>query len=191
MRRFALAVALIVLVAHPAFAQQKAWRDADLSAGYSFLRDQTNETSSHGWFASANLNVASRIGIMGEFAGNYGSGDDLQAETHIHAHSFMAGPKFAFQVLDAARVSGGIHVPYFTSFAYGLLGGVRVTDYFGGPDNTDTDFAVTVGAGTDFWLFPNGSIRLAVDYRRVFSDPGANQFRFIAGLAVGSAFRPH
>jgi hypothetical protein len=187
-----LLVALF-FVASPSNAQQPAWREIDLSAGYSFLRDQSSESSSQGWYVTTNYSLASRLGITGELSGYYGSGDEPE-ESHLHMHTFMAGPRYAFQVLehsDSPLAGTFENLWYFTGFAYALIGAVRTTDFLSAPNSTETDFAFTAGVAGDMWMFRNGGIRLAVDYRRVFGNPAANQFRFLAGVVVATNLEPH
>ena len=191
MNRFAVFV-LMIAFATPALAQQSAWREADLSAGYSFLRDFSTESSSHGWNVTGNYNVGPKLGITGEVSGQYGSGDEPE-ESHQHLHSFMIGARMPFQVLehsDSPFAGTFRNLWYFTGFAYALAGAVRTTDYLTSPNSTNTDFGLTVGVAGDMWMFRNGGIRLAIDYRRVFGDPGANQLRLLAGVVVATDLRP-
>src|SRR5690348_4256179 len=83
-----LAVAAILMVATPAFAQEKG--AANVSFGYSNLtlfNDIANETINAGWNASVGVGVSPMAAFVGEIGGHYDSGFKL--------HTFQGGLRFA------------------------------------------------------------------------------------------------
>jgi opacity protein-like surface antigen len=174
--RHALIAVFLAATAGNAYAQETP--AFDVSGGYSFLRDQSVEENFHGWVASATGNFSPLFGITGEIGGNYKTVQILGTDLNFSVHSYMAGPRFT------ARGSAG-----FTPFAQLLVGAARASGSVLGFSASGTEFAMQPGGGVDFWLQPNVGIRAGGDYRRIFAEEGADEFRFHFDIVLAGGSR--
>lgn len=168
--RFLLAAALVSMMALPAAAQTTT-PAFEVAGGYSYLRhfnDTVDDTNLNGWFASVAGNLSSGLAIVGEVDGNY--------KDSLNLYSFMAGPRVASHKNAA-----------LTPWVQVLVGGARSS--VDGFDVSSTEFALQPGAGVDFWVAPKVGVRVGADYRRIFGDADANEFRFTAGVVLGLGAR--
>lgn len=167
---FVLSVVLCLSV--EAFGQE--FPKAEVSAGYSFLRDETIDRNSHGWVGSVAGNLSPLLGIVGEIGGNYNTTQILGSDLDLRIHSFLGGAQFS------ARAN-----PRITPFAHFLLGVARTSGSYLGTGASTTDFAIQPGGGVDWWMRPKVGVRIGGDYRRIFYDGGdSNEFRIQAGLVL-------
>jgi outer membrane protein with beta-barrel domain len=171
--KFVLGV-LLVFLASPAFAQAPR---AEISGGYSFLRDQDLNMNFNGWVGSVTGNFNRWFGVEGEAGGNYKTTQVLGSDINMSVHSFVAGPRFT------ARTGEGLEI---TPFAHVLVGAAHGTASFLGTGASTTNALFQPGGGIDYWLRPKVGIRFGGDYRRLFAEGGgANEFRFHIGVILG------
>lgn len=196
------AFALCVTLPTPASAQERGFIPlpvAEVSAGYTFLRDYENVepgTSGTnlpaGWFTSGAYNVNHWMGLVGEATGSYRNNmleqafDGRNVSADVRAYTVMGGPRFFYKrgrlVPFAQVLAGTAHhrVTGKTSFE-GVT--IRATE-------TMTDFAIQPGGGITVHLAESLGVRVAADYRAVFASVDGdtnrqNQFRFLTGLMFG------
>ncbi len=147
---------------------------AEVAGGYQFLHDaELEESFPAGWFASGAIYLNDSIALVGEMAGsqNVVVSDGLEAEVTFHAYG--GGVRYYRRL---TRV---------TPFAQVLVGGVGFGVELFEFDADAAKAAIQPGGGVDVHLNDRFSVRFAGDYRRVFSDEGTNQFRFIVGAVMG------
>jgi hypothetical protein len=152
-------VALLIALSSQALAQEAP--PAEVFAGYSLFRPDGGG-SLHGWNASVAIRVNSRMAVVCDFSGHYGSqslradlldDDDFPGDVSIRAdsdtsvHSILTGMKFSL----APRASGRL-----TPFGQILIGASRLgadaSVRFGGAaletKFADMGFAVAAGGAT-------------------------------------------
>jgi opacity protein-like surface antigen len=169
MRQLAIVCILVAVVALPAAAQDAP--KFDVSGEYSFLRDSELEQSFHGWLLSAAGNMSSVLGIVGEVGGNYKTISVLGTDLELSVHTFMAGVRFSSRANEKVTPFGQI-----------VAGAARAAGSAFGESESATEFALQPGGGVDIWITPTVGIRAGADYRRIFSDPGTNEFRLHFGV---------
>ena len=174
MLRGLLLLTLLLSLSVPVFAQGPR---AEVSGGYSFVRDQEIEMNFQGWLASVTGNYNKWFGIEGEVGGNYNTTQVRGTNIDMSIHSFAGGPHFS------SRMSNGLGV---APFGHVLVGAAHASASFFGLGGSTTHFLLEPGGGINYWFRNNLGIRLGGDYRRIFSDNGdTNQFRFHAGVVFG------
>jgi Outer membrane protein beta-barrel domain len=166
MRKCFVLAALILstaLMAVPARAQDET--KVQVFGGYSYMRyDPSNvDVSLNGWNASAEYQFFHGLGIVGDFAGDYGSPQGL----HSSMTTYLFGPQIAFP----ARVS---------PFAHVLFGGAHLSV----AGATDNSFAVGYGAGFDVHVTHNLGVRIIEidDIYTRFANYNQNSPRISAGI---------
>lgn len=196
------AFALCASLPSPASAQERGFVPlpvAEVSAGYTFLRDYENVepgTSGTnlpaGWFASGAYNVNSWLGLVGEATGSYKNnawgvvedGVDLSAD--VRAYTVMGGPRFFYKrgrFVPFAQVLAGTAHHRLTPKAFVEGVTISVTEKM-------TDFAIQPGGGITVHVAESLGVRVAADYRAVFMSADGdtnrqNQFRVLTGLMFG------
>jgi opacity protein-like surface antigen len=174
---------LISTVSSPAAAAEA--KRLELLAGYSFMHDTFDGGTNFpvGWTAGMNYNLTPGLGIVGEIGGSHKSESfseaGVGASADLDVFTFMAGPKFTGR--GNRRIS-----PYFQALAglARLSYGVSV-DLFGFSESASdsvTEFAVQPGGGVDILLSDSIALRVGGDYRRIFAEEGANEFRLVTGV---------
>jgi outer membrane immunogenic protein len=123
-----------LLLAMPAVAQDTP--QAELSAGYSFLRISESGSSSnfHGGSASIAGNVNNWFGVVFDAGGYHTNESGVSG----HVFSYMFGPRISYR--SSSRL---------TPFGQVLLGGARATASGGGASGSLNSFAAGVGGGLD------------------------------------------
>lgn len=143
MRKLAIIFCLMAGMAITATAQSKTGmgeQNGDVYFGWTHL---TGDVGKNGWNASASYNFARNWGLEGDVAGYYGKRSLLFLTESQDQYSFMAGPKYMFDVNDQR----------FTPFAHFLIGVAHVgADTNVGINNGDTSLAWALGGGVD-WNF--------------------------------------
>ena len=156
----------------PLFAQD--FPAVEVSGGYSLLRDDDLTKHGSGWVGSVDVNFDRWTGIMVELGGNYSTSTILGKNVDAHIYSYMAGPQFSIRNRSRA-------VP----FVQILIGGTtRNITHIGGTDNTD--LAMQLGGGVDWWLRPKVGLRFGSHYRHTFANAlPSDGFRLQAGMVFG------
>jgi hypothetical protein len=172
---------LVLLCALPASAQTPRF---ELSAGYSFLRDQDRaEDFPAGWFASAAGNVTNWVAAVAEVGGSQRNCNDCQrgpftsetfrgTDRNLRVFTFMAGPRIATRAMSRAM-----------PFAQFLLGGSHISGGVQFDGALTTGFAYQPGAGVDLYLTPTLGLRVQGDYRVVRTEGNnGGASRFLLGV---------
>lgn len=149
-----------------ALQPQRGWSQdsfpaADISVGYSLLRQSTVRTTNHGWNFAIAPNLNSNLAFVVDVAGHYGGFDESDLfgslRVDVQSHSIMVGPR----VSEAAG--------NWRPFAQALLGYHRTSldfrdQFLNFPASVDADTRTgvqfTVGAGIDLRVNDGMSIRL-------------------------------
>lgn len=154
----------------------------------------------HGWGASVAVNFQRYFGITADFAGQFGTIEDLtrgcprllpplqncffKADINFNTHQFLLGPRFT---LRAER---------FTIFGHALFGINRthlasfVASQTSFPSRTESDFAMGYGGGLDVNLHRKVGIRLfQVDYLPVRTDSVSDRWQQNLRAQAGVVFR--
>jgi hypothetical protein len=183
MRKFALGLALVLII--PIVATAQEYPRVEAFGGYSYFRANPEGYNLNGWNASVAGNITPWFGIVGDFSGHYGSPKEFGFRipyVGINSHTFMAGPKLS------ARLGA------VTPFAHFLIGAARASTGSLGLSVSDTALAAAVGGGVDIKVNSWLAIRAAqADYlmtrfrtfpEDVFSrfEQRQNNFRFSAGI---------
>ena len=196
MRVLAVAFGLLsglFLLAVPAPASAQGRSAAEVAGGgYSFVRDYTvKENYPAGWFASGACNVFDWLTAVAEISGTYKSYDftvgSTNVSTNTRLHTFLGGARhsrrlkgvtaFGQVLAGVARETGGVKI-----FRQSLTG-------------PQTKFTLQPGGGVDIPLTDRIGLRLAADYRRIFSDrenadqKNNNELRTAVGVVVGFGSR--
>ena len=162
---------VLSVVVTPAAAQGPR---AEVAGGYQFMRDaELEESFPAGWFASGAIFVNDWLALVGEMAGSQNVVESDGREAEVTFHSYAGGVRYYRRL---TRV---------TPFAQLLVGGVGFGVELFEFDADAADAALQPGGGIDVHLNERFFLRFAGDYRRVFSEEGANQFRFIVGAGLG------
>jgi opacity protein-like surface antigen len=164
MKRFALLLAGSLLFAAPAVAQTPV---ADLYVGYPVLNDDDiDETFTKGFMASLAFGVGDTVSIPLEFCWNSKDGEFVDQDVaSVSVTSYMGGFRFGRRF-------------YIQVLAGAATAKVEVL----GVSADDTNFAIQPGLGFDIPIGHTLALRLGGDYRRIFSDPGVNEYRGHIGL---------
>ena len=154
----------------------------EIAAGYQFLRDGDSNFPT-GWFISGAGNLSDRFAIVGEVSSSRTSfPDQLFIEgASASINGYMGGVRYFSRM--------GSVTP-FAQVLFGALQAKLETRVFGIPiSESQTVGAMQPGAGVDVQLNDRFAIRFAGDYRRIFSEDGAGELRFIVGAVVGFGSR--
>jgi hypothetical protein len=164
-RLFALLAGSLLWVS-PAVAETPV---VDLYAGYSILNDEDfEETFTKGFVVSAAFSVSDSVAIPVEFSWHSKDFEFLDRDAlAVGVKSYMAGFRFGRRF-------------YAQVLAGGVTGNVEISGF---GSESESNFALQPGLGLDLKLGVVG-VRLGADYRRVFSDPGVNEWRGHAGLVL-------
>lgn len=113
----------------------------EVFGGYSYMRYNPTgvDVNLNGWNASINIKPTRILGIVGDFAGDYGSPGGINASVH----TFMVGPQLSLP----APVSPFVHV---------LFGGAHLNV----SGATDNSFAMGYGGGIDIHAGHNLAFRV-------------------------------
>ena len=131
---------MIVLAAVAVLGPASLWAQdppkAEVFGGFSVL--DVESTTPVGWQASVAGNINPRIGIVGDFGGQYKDGASV--------HSYLGGLRFNHRA------------DKMTPFAHGLLGGTRLGA--GGGLGSINGFTVGIGGGLDYTASERINIRI-------------------------------
>lgn len=132
MRLRILLVAVSVL-----FLSSSAWAENNIFGGYSFLNVDggASRETFHGWLANANIDVADRVGVVGDVSGFY--------EMGAHIYTYMGGVRF----------NGGNNG--VNPFGQAMFGGVTI----GGGGGSVNGVAMGFGGGVDVEVANRVSVR--------------------------------
>jgi outer membrane protein with beta-barrel domain len=164
MNRAAMLLVGSLLFAAPAVAQTPV---ADLYVGYSVLNDdEIDETFTKGFVASLAFSIGDTVAIPLEFSWH---SKDLEVfdedVASLSVTTYMAGFRFGRRF-----------------YIQVLAGGATAKGEAGAVSADTTEFALQPGFGFDLPIGNTLAIRLGGDYRRIFSDPGVNEYRGHIGL---------
>jgi hypothetical protein len=179
MRARLIATSLLVfaaaVTAAPAMAQ-----GVEFSVGYAFLRDdEIKENFPLGWYADVAGGISDNLSLVGEVGGSYKTVNDSEFEDldiKLSVHHAMGGIRL-------------VHRGDGANFYAQVLGGAArasVSDDFSGDDFSETKAAIQPGVGLEFGA-GGTRLRVGADYRRIFSDPAATQWRATAGIVFGGS----
>ncbi len=113
-------VLLFMSVVQPATAQEVP--TVEISGGYTFLRDVTDEINfPAGWYADVAGNFSDWLGFVGMTTGSYKSEDIFGVEVDLNIHTFTFGPRFSSRanenvvpfaqvLVGVTRFSGSVNV---------------------------------------------------------------------------------
>jgi hypothetical protein len=171
LRPAAAVVAITMAVGSPAYAQTAK---TDLSAGYQLAELSQNgfaDVFPYGFYVDLSRIVRPTWAVIGEFGGVYRSADGVT----VHEYTYQGGVRYF------SRMN-----PRWTPFGQALVG--RATAGGGGLDSVSA-FTVQLGGGVNGRVTRRLSVRIAVDYRRVFFSEtqgggGENDLRLGLGLVV-------
>lgn len=171
---------LLVVVSGPAMAQVTP--AVEIGLGYAYLRDdEIKESFPLGWYADIAGNLTSSLGLVGEIGGNYKTVDsgigDPTFDIKLSVHTAMGGLRLTHRG-DGANF-----------YLQVLAGAAKAKITFQDQSDSVTDFALQPGVGLEFGTGGSVGFRVGADYRRVFSDPGVNQWRATAGFVIRAGER--
>lgn len=170
----------------------------DVSAGYMFMRDTSNDVPGHdginfpkGWYFSSAVNATRWFGIVGEVGGSHKQHLDMNVESlnvsnRVQLYTFLGGPRFFHQfgrVVPFGQVLAGVaHTRVKTTLPPELMAGAFKA--------STTNVAVQPGGGVTVLLTDNLGVRAAADYRSIvdFVTGGPNdythEFRVTTGFTM-------
>jgi len=131
-----LAVLFVLSAVSPVWSQEEEVPQAEIMAGYSYLR--SSDTNFNGWKATLVGNVNSWLGIAADFDGDYAG-----AATE---HSVTFGPHFVLRKNKR-----------WTPVGYALFGVAFEKSVFG---ETEHGFATEVGGGLDYEASHRWTVRV-------------------------------
>ncbi len=159
-----------------------SYESTDTSAfGPNVITSTVTRHNLNGWEASFEGKVLPWIGIVGDFAGHYGSQNFTEATpnglvtTNVtgHEQEYLFGPRLS------------VPVGRFTPFAEAFVGAAHI--HTGGtlPTPTNTSFAYALGGGLDYKIIRPIALRVEGDYLRTsFYSADQNNFRLGVGVVV-------
>jgi len=159
--------------------------NAELTAGYSFLYDNSFSDSDSGgdfplgWQTSAHFPITGLVGAVVDLSGHYKS---REGGSDLSVYGFHGGIRLSTR--DSARLT-----PYAQLLAGVTHGGAQVVCAAGaGPGcgvigARETDFSIQPGIGFLVKVSNAVGIDVGGDYRLVFSEEKANEFRLHVGVA--------
>lgn len=168
----ALALVVAMGATSPAAAQPQ------VAAGYQFMRSEGSNYPA-GWFADfafpLNTNMLS---IVGDVSGAYKTesvptGLGTNVDVTGKQHTFMGGIRYT--LMPSGKM---------TPFAQFLFGAAATSASGGGTTVSETKGALDFGGGINYELNDTWTLRLGVDFRRIMSDPAANQVRIVVGVIL-------
>jgi opacity protein-like surface antigen len=165
---------LAVLLAVIFLSAMAGAQGGNLYFGYTYANADVgllDHNGMNGWTGSLEGKIFPFVGIVADISGQYGSQDNIGADTSLH--TFLFGP----------RVS--VSVAKFRPFAHVLVGIARSKINAPTLSDTDTSFATQAGGGVDYSVLGPLSWRFEGDYLRtsVFSND-QNDFRFTTGIVL-------
>ena len=168
MRKCLVLAALVfctALAAVPAHAQDDT--KVQVFGGYSYLRYNPtfSDVNTNGWNASANYQFYHGLGVVADFAGDYGSPNGVSGSVY----TYMFGPQVSFP----SRIS---------PFAHVLFGGAHASVQ----GATSDSFAAGFGGGIDAFITHNVGVRLIQidDIYTRFNNGTQNSPRISAGITL-------
>ncbi len=164
--KVALAAAIFWLCMNAAAAQNL--NSNNIFAGYSFLADNLisgQHANLNGWNVSAEKKYLPFFGVVGDFAGFYGSAGPPSA---AYCATIPASRCLAHSTVSQYTFSVGIRGSYGTTtvrpFGEALFGEVHTSESGLGISNVANNFSATLGMGVDCRLTRMLGCRLVVDY---------------------------
>jgi peptidoglycan-associated lipoprotein len=173
MKRFVYVVAVMVLIAGAASAQDRV----EVFGGYSYEHLQNSGSVTNlnlnGWNAALTFKHH-WYGVTADFSGLYGTPTVATIAINEHQHNFLFGP----------HVSA--HLWKVDPFAHALFGVSRQRQESGTAASTRTDSAIAAGGGIDIGVWRHLAVRIGqADWMRTnFGNSSQDNFRFSAGLVA-------
>ncbi|HUK34264.1 MAG TPA: outer membrane beta-barrel protein [Vicinamibacterales bacterium] len=156
----------------------------DLAGGYSYMYDHDLHTSFvAGWFASAGVNVARMLAVVGDVTGNYKSQSATagvaSANSTSTVYTFLGGPRIVSRS-GAARL-------FLQFLAGGATTSAGITSSSGSASvsagDTRTDFCYVPGVGLDIGFNTKIAMRIEGNERFIRATGNTSkQFYLEAGL---------
>lgn len=170
MKRVAVLVTVVTLLSIASFAQRPDTKSGEVYGGFTHL---TGDIGKNGWNISAAYNFTRWVSAEADFAGYYGSEEVFGFKATDHVHTFMFGPKVAFETEDTR----------FTPWAHFLIGAGRETGRVPTNEFKDTALTWVLGGGADWHLTESVAARGKADLIRTsFFDDGDTHLRWGVGL---------
>lgn len=160
----------------------------EVFGGYSYLRTGSGyDQNSHGWNASAAVNLTDHFALKADFAGHYDRYNVGAARVGTNLHTFLFGPQVNIRASE--RVNPFLHALFGAANDR-----INVNTPVGNINYGDTGFGMALGGGIDLKMTENLSWRLIqADYLLTrYSDPGrlpvqkrtVNHARISTGLVI-------
>lgn len=159
-------ILLVIIIALAVNASGQSEPDFEVFAGFAYTRLPDADANLFGWDLAFEGNLNEWFSIAGDISGGYGDVLGISLNTH----SFSVGPQFSVRG-DSGR-----------GFFRVLVGGTRISVL----GFSTTEFSLLAGGGIDLSVSERIALRVfQVDYLRIGTDPGSNNFR----IAGGPVFR--
>ena len=147
----------------------KAEVTADVYGGYSHVH--AGEASLDGWTLSGSYPLRSRLSVVGDLAGHYGS----YAGASLSELALQVGVRHAW---PSPSPRHGL-----SPFAEVLLGAVHTGTSSAGVSDSDTDLGLSLGGGADFGLSERWAARGLFHLRFVHGEGASDtDYRFSVGI---------
>ena len=153
----------------------------EISGGYTFLdSSEVVDAFGVGWLAGGAWNTTRWLALGVELNGSGQRQSEGFLDVEASFFSFLAGPRVAasiWRLRPFAQVLGGrsrLELVVSSDFPFSGTG-----------DTTDTYPAVQLGGGVDIPVDGRFSVRVALDYRRVFAPVEVGHRRVLTGLVYG------
>ena len=142
---------------------------ADVYGGYSYVH--AGEASLNGWTLSGSYPLRSRLSLVADLAGHYGS----YADASLSELALMAGVRHTWPSRSARHGT--------SPFAEVLLGAVHTGTSVAGVSESDTDLGLSLGGGADYGLSERWAARGLFHLRFVHGEGASDtDYRFSVGV---------
>jgi hypothetical protein len=169
-KKAALLVLLIASLTIGAFAQRPEEKRGEVYGGFTHL---TGDIGKSGWNVSGAFNFSRWVSAEADLAGYYGSEDAFGLKATDHVHTYMFGPKIAFNTQDER----------FTPWAHFLIGGGHESGEVIGTKLSDNALTWALGGGVDWHFHESWAARGKLDLLRTdFFNNGDTHARWGFGL---------
>jgi hypothetical protein len=175
-RRLAVLVGAIALVAALPLRASAADGKVDFAVGYALMHDSDVDGNfPMGWFASVGKAMTPTIAIVGDVSGNYKSIELAPGvDAKLKVHTFTAGPRWS-------EARGQV-----TPWVQATVGIAHMSGSVAGFGASDNGFAIVPGGGIDYTMNNGINLRFGGAFRIIRSSgTTGKEFQFIAGVVFG------
>ncbi len=170
MKKVAVLAILVTAFSIASFAQRPDTKTGEIYGGFTHM---TGDIGKNGWNISGAYNFTRWVSGEADLAGYYGSEEAFGFKATDHVHTYMFGPKVAFNTQDER----------FTPWAHFLIGGGRETGKIPNAELKDSALTWALGGGADWHLNERVAARGKVDAIRTnFFSNGDTHLRWGIGL---------